>query len=348
MTDVVLAVDGGNSKTDLALVGVDGTVLAAVRGGGTSPHHLGMPAALARIDELYRAAVAEAGVEGPAVLGVLALAGADLPEEEVALQAAVDQQGWTARSVVRNDTFAVLRSGTDRTDRVPGVAVVCGAGINCVGVAPDGREARFLALGTVTGDWGGGFDLGLGALGAAVRADDGRAEATVLSRVVPEHFGRATAADVAIALHGKAVSGWRLAELSPAVLAAATDGDAAAGALVDRLADEVAAFAVAALHRLDGADAEADVVLGGGILRAGSARLDARIDAAVLAAAPHVHLVRAPHPPLAGCALMALDEVGVGPAASRLRAQFAAGQVVLRTPSGAASVDEPMRHLATG
>ena len=38
---LALAVDGGNSKTDLALVRSDGGVLAVVRGPQSSPHHLG-------------------------------------------------------------------------------------------------------------------------------------------------------------------------------------------------------------------------------------------------------------------------------------------------------------------
>jgi N-acetylglucosamine kinase-like BadF-type ATPase len=42
----VLAVDGGNSKTDVALVDADGGVLGAARGPGASHHHLGVPAAL--------------------------------------------------------------------------------------------------------------------------------------------------------------------------------------------------------------------------------------------------------------------------------------------------------------
>ena len=41
-TRFVLAVDGGNSKTDLALLREDGAVLAHVRGGLSSPHHLGL------------------------------------------------------------------------------------------------------------------------------------------------------------------------------------------------------------------------------------------------------------------------------------------------------------------
>ena len=46
-----------------------------------------------------------------------------------------DRRGGSSARVVRNDAFALLRSGTDRAW---GVAVVCGAGINCVGVGPDG------------------------------------------------------------------------------------------------------------------------------------------------------------------------------------------------------------------
>ena len=50
----VLAVDGGNSKTDLALVARDGSVLALVRGRLSSPHHLGLEGCLA-VDQQRRA-----------------------------------------------------------------------------------------------------------------------------------------------------------------------------------------------------------------------------------------------------------------------------------------------------
>jgi N-acetylglucosamine kinase-like BadF-type ATPase len=39
---LVLAVDGGNSKTYLALLRDDGSLLALVRGALSSPHHLGV------------------------------------------------------------------------------------------------------------------------------------------------------------------------------------------------------------------------------------------------------------------------------------------------------------------
>src|SRR3954469_16684892 len=90
--------------------------------------------------------------------GRLLLAGLDLPVEERRLHEAVAGLGWAERLTVGNDTFAVLRAGTERGW---GVAGVCGAGINCVGVGPDGRHVRYPALGAISGDWGGGYDVGL-------------------------------------------------------------------------------------------------------------------------------------------------------------------------------------------
>ncbi|NEC73681.1 ATPase, partial [Streptomyces rochei] len=57
------------------------------------------------------------------------LANADLPVEEERLAAALRARGWGTSVEVRNDTFAVLRAGVDEPR---GVAVVCGAGVNCV------------------------------------------------------------------------------------------------------------------------------------------------------------------------------------------------------------------------
>ena len=184
---LVLAVDGGNSKTDLALLREDGTLLAHVRGGLSSPHHLGLdgsrgaapgPATTRRWPQAGSASTAAGRPRSAQLL----LAGLDFPAEERELHDAVAARGWARSIAVGNDTFAVLRAGTERGW---GVAVVCGAGINCVGVGPDGRHVRFPALGAISGDWGGGFDVGLAALSAAARSEDGRGPRTGLERAVP-------------------------------------------------------------------------------------------------------------------------------------------------------------------
>lgn len=193
--------DAGNSKTDVALVAADGTVLGTARGGGFNPQAHGPRAAVAALAPLVAASAAAAGLSagGPLVSHLQAcLANADLPAEERALAAALTEQGWGAEVSVANDTFGLLRAGTD-TPR--GVAVVCGAGINCVGLLPDGRTARFPALGQLTGDWGGGGGLAAEAMWHATRAEDGRGPATALAPAIAAHFGLTTATAFAEALH---------------------------------------------------------------------------------------------------------------------------------------------------
>jgi len=327
---VVLAVDGGNSKTDLALVREDGELLALARGGGSSPHHLGIDRAFDVLGELFARAAEEARVEAPVAVAQLLLAGVDFPREVNAAVEHAANRGWALHTTVDNDTFAVLRAGTDRGW---GVAIVCGAGINCVGVAPDGRHTRFPALGPTTGDWGGGYDLGIAAVSAAARSEDGRGPLTSLERAVPAHFGCASPSELAESIHFGAIDERRVVELAPVVLAEAAD-DPVAASIRDTLAAEVVALARVALARLDLTEESVDVVLGGGIFQSGDAGLVAAVAAGLGAVAPRSTLHVAEAPPVLGAALLGLDELGAPAAAlARVRAALAAPEPV-RTNGG--------------
>ena len=320
----VLAVDGGNSKTDLALASADGELLALVRGPSSSPHALGLERSMELLDVLLAEAVSKAGIDDGvrpvAEVARIQLAGADQPDEEQQLQHAVEERGWANAVATGNDTFAVLRAGTDRGW---GVAVVCGAGTNCVGVAPDGRCWRFPALGPITGDWGGGSEIGLAALGAAARSADGRGPATLLERTVPEHFGLGSPLEVARAIHLNRLPYQRLAELTELVFGA-VGADPVAAAILDRLASEITAFARAAIERLELQGEAFEVVLGGGVMRRSPRRLMASVTDALVAVAPRARVLVAAAPPIAGAALLALDDLNArDQAKARLRSEIA-------------------------
>ena len=144
--------------------------------------------------------------------------------------------------------------------------MVCGTGMNCAAVGPDGRTVRFPALAELSGDFApGGAWLGVRALGLALRAGDGRGAATTLSERVPAHLGKPDAEAVLTGIYTGAIPYARLFELARVLLDAAADGDALAREAADILADEVVAFVRAAVVRLDLQDEAVEVVLGGGI-----------------------------------------------------------------------------------
>jgi N-acetylglucosamine kinase-like BadF-type ATPase len=250
-------------------------------------------------------------VGAPSDLAVLLLAGVDFPDEEDAYRAAAERREWAAEVVVGNDTFAVLRAGSERGW---GVAVTIGRGNNCVGVAPDGREFRLPSLGEISGDWGGGGDIGTAAQWSAARSEDGRGPRTSLERLVPEHFGLESPAELARQMHLGRIPRRRLDELVPLVLAAANDDEVAVG-IVDRQAAEVVAMAAAALRRLELADREVDVILGGGVLQARNARLLAGIEAGLQQVGPRITMRVARSRPIVGAVLVGFDRLGAAPEA---------------------------------
>lgn len=314
----LLAVDRGGSKIDAALLRRDGTVLGARRVSAGDYERTGDDAFFAQIDRAVKAACTDAGFDprrGPvAGLGVFCLAGADLPSDDRRIDRGLRERAWAADHVLRNDTFAVLRAGTDRTW---GVGIVCGFGTNCSGVAPDGRVYRLPAIGPVSGDWGGGSDLGSAALWHAIRAGDGRGPRTTLQRSVPAHFHMRTARQVMEALYTDGLDEDRLAELAPAVFREAAGGDPIATALVERQADEIATMAGAAIHRLRMRHLDPDVVLGGGIFHNEWAPFFTRIETGLHAVAPRARIVRLTAPPVVGAAMLGLDVLGATGAAHR-------------------------------
>jgi N-acetylglucosamine kinase-like BadF-type ATPase len=318
----VVAVDGGNSKTDIALVSADGEVLGAARGPGASHQALGVQGAMRALEELIAAAWREAD-DGPlsrplADVGIWCLCGLDLPADDAMIAPEIARRGWARESLVRNDVFAVLRAGTERTW---GVGVVVGAGMNCAGVAPDGTQARFPALGPLSGDWGGGHLIGLAAVGAALRGEDGRGPRTALRRMVPEHFGLPSALAVVEAIYLGRIEEDRVLELPPLVFAAAEAGDRAAAEIVERQADEVVTMAGAAIRRLSLTDRDVDVVLGGGLFQRDNPAFIERIRAGIAAVAPAARLRRLSVPPVVGAALLGLDRIGApATAGQRVRA----------------------------
>jgi N-acetylglucosamine kinase-like BadF-type ATPase len=319
VVDVVLGIDGGNSKTDVVAATTSGRVVARRRGEGVdSP--LADPAAWrGQLTELVGDTLRDAGVRR-ARCAAYYLANVDLPAERRVARRELERAGLADETVVCNDTLAVLRAGSTRPW---GVAVVSGAGINAVGVHPSGRTAGYLALGNYTGDTGGGLSIGVQGLAAAMRAWDGRGPATTLTATLPARLGLRRPRDIAVAVHSGAVRYDDLHLLAPAVFAAAASDEVAA-AIVAGFADEVGIMATALIRRLHLTRTDVDVVLGGGTLQAADGALLDRVGTRVTGLAPRARVCVLDVAPVFGALVDAWQRVGAGEAAlRRLRTQLA-------------------------
>ncbi|PTL59855.1 ATPase [Paraconexibacter algicola] len=291
---LVVGVDAGGTKTLAAALDLATGAVTTGRSGPANPDAIGLDDAVAAITE----AVGEATGDREDVRAVLvAGAGTDAATLGEAVVRALPS------AVFVNDVvaaWAAVAAGE------PAIAVISGTGSNALGVDGEHRARRAGGWGHVFGDEGSGHWLGREAVGAAIRAYDGRDAPTLLGTLLCEETGAASAADAVIGLYADGAGKTRVAALAPIVSRAAAQGDAAATALLARGGEALADHVVAIADALElGADAVLPIGLTGSTWKAGGA-LTARFAEVVAQRLPGAEIRRVQTPPVVGSLALAL------------------------------------------
>jgi N-acetylglucosamine kinase-like BadF-type ATPase len=308
-----LGVDGGGSKTAALLVDETGEVLGAGMGGPANYHVNGLDGMLRSVRQAVDGAL---GGQKPDE-AAFCLASADMPHDFRQIYGKLPELELSCPFTVYADVMAVFRAGSRFAY---GVGMVCGTGFNGGGLAKDGREFRFPSLGLVTGDKGGGGDLGYAAIGAAFRAWDGRGEPTMLQEAILQALDAPDMETLAERWVQRKLTGHHVRDLSPLVFEIAERGDAVARQLIRDQGVEMGVAAVAVLRKLDLTNEDCDVALGGSLWYGQGSLLIDTVKEVVHQAAPRARVKRLDVPPVVGAVLLAADKHGVTLDGSRLRA----------------------------
>jgi N-acetylglucosamine kinase-like BadF-type ATPase len=305
----VLGVDGGASKTHALVIEESGRALGFGQAGGSNHQVHGLDPAVREIAIATRSAISEAGLAPEVIeVGCYCLAGADLPEDYALLQKAMEGLDLAQEVVVKNDTMAALRAGLTRAW---GVVVVCGTGFNAAGRSPAGKEIILPGLGPMSGDWGGGGDLGQEMIRLVMRAWDGRGKPTLLTKLVLDALQTPSIEVLLSRLYHREIAQHRVLDLVPLLFEAAEAGDQVAEELIVRMGVEVGVTALALIRRLDLTTEDVEIVLAGSVYKGEGSLLMDTIRRTVHAEAPHARIVRPRYEPVVGAALLALDSLGL-------------------------------------
>src|SRR5947209_9813181 len=126
--ELLLGVDGGNTKTLALIARQDGTIVGSGRAGcGDVYGAASEEEAVASIEDAACSALVSARASSAALqAAAFSLAGADWPEDIDFLREAMRSRGLGSDPVVVNDALGALRAGSgDGT----GIAVNCGTGL---------------------------------------------------------------------------------------------------------------------------------------------------------------------------------------------------------------------------
>ena len=258
-----LGVDGGQSGTT-AVIG-DGSRILGVGEGGPC-NHAGMAEGRSRLEravtESVGAACVQAGMNPAAVHFEAACFGmSGGPEDKREILQRILR---TDRLIVTTDAEIALAGATSEGR---GIIVIAGTGSIGYGRNGAGRAARAGGWGYVFGDEGGAFDIVRQALRAVLRMDEGWGPPTRLRAVLLEAAGSANGNEM---LHRFYSAEWprsRVATLAPLVDRVANEGDAVAGSILNRAAQELASIAAAVRAQLWPPGEQVEVAYIGGVFR---------------------------------------------------------------------------------
>jgi len=269
MSELLLGVDGGGSKTRALLTDRLGNVLGSGSGASSNFHFAGWDSATAALEAAIGGALHSAGVAAGQQIRCAAfgIAGVDRPADRERWERWFAERRVAARWVLVNDSQLLLAAGTPGGW---GCALICGTGSICWGRAPDGRTARAGGWGALLGDEGSGYDVAVRALRLATQTADGRAEAHGLLAGVLAAWQLAKPEELIGRVYDAHATRPMIAGLARHITALAQNGDPDALALLVYAGHELARQVRAVARRL-GLE-RTPLALGGGFI-GGAVRL---------------------------------------------------------------------------
>lgn len=248
-----LGIDGGATKTEFVLTDTAGNVLCRHFEGSCNPVDIGMEAAQKVLDVGIRATCK------------------GIPMRKISLFAGISGGISGNNKEIFHDFFAkypfaqfengsdaqlIVAAGLGESD---GIAVIMGTG-SVAFVQKDGVMHRIGGLGYLFDNGGNGYCLGRDVIRAAICAEDGSGEETVLHRLATEKIGNASSMAALSDFYALGKRG--IASFAPLAFAAADMGDRVAKKILRRNMKEIAVLLATGRKKL-GAGTVKAVFVGG-------------------------------------------------------------------------------------
>lgn len=299
--ELYLGVDGGGTKTQVALIDGRGRVIGEGHAGPSNPLRVGVRQSAEVVRDAIERACADAGVRRVDIdaieIGLAGVRRADLRER---VREALLSLHVNPLEIVTDADIALAGATGD----APGLVLIAGTGSICCGKNARSKTACAGGWGPLVGDEGSGAWLARRALQAIAHASDGRGPATTLARAACEYFSVTTPDDLATAIYAPNVTTEQIAGFGRLVVEAAQKKDAVAREIVAAAGRELGAAASAVIRQLGMEREKFPVAYVGGVFKAGELLLGP-LRETINKIAPGAFLASPQQPPAVAAALLA-------------------------------------------
>ena len=297
-----LAIDQGGTKTVAVVADGEGRILGKGTSAGACHFFDGMPRAMAAVETAATLALADAGLTPQNLRAISAgLAGANWPEEIVALEAGLRTLFPVDDIRVYNDCVIALRGGTAQTC----CAVLCaGTGLNA---AVRFSKGPFLIYNNYIEDLDqGAKGLGARALRAIFLSEIGALPPTILTEIALTLF-ELDQVDKLLLAYQRQQLRKPVQDLSPLLFEAAGKSDRVALEIISQFALSISRYPIAAINKHNAQNAAIDIVLSGGLFKTKGTSLVETIETEIHRIAPDAKIIEAAYEPVVGAMLLVLD-----------------------------------------
>ena len=253
----VVGIDGGGTKTRVAVCASDGTLLRQETFGAFNLSAIGEDGFRFRVEEIL-ALCGDVSACGAICVGGAGVSGAAMAE---ILRAELSARGFTGKLLLCGDHEIAL-AGAMQT---PGCVLIAGTGSICCGKNAAGETFRSGGGGHIIDDPGSGYALGRDALAAALQTEDGRLSENALHAAVMDAVGGGNFRSILDFVYFSHRDKGDIAALAPLVLQCAERGDAVSLNILHRGAAGLARLVPAVMGRL-GLENGSPCALAGGLL----------------------------------------------------------------------------------
>ena len=299
---VYLGVDGGGTKTQIAVMNATREITCEGFAGPSNPLRVGVETAVTNIAKAINEACDRGGVSrgdiASATLGLAGVRRADLKRS--VRESFIKRLGIRKVEVVTDAEFALYAT----TQGKPGLVVIAGTGSVCLGKNEHGEMAISGGWGPLAGDEGGGVGIAQQALHTIAKASDGRGIPTMLSQRASEYFRASGPENLIVAIYSPQVDNSRIAGFARLVVETAQDGDPIAIGILKDAGFELGLAACAVIEKLGLENRKVPIGCVGSIFNAG-ALLTKPMLAKVRSCAAKAFLTEPSMPPAHAAALMA-------------------------------------------
>ncbi len=246
--NLYLGVDGGGTKTHIALVDHQREIICEGFAGASNPLRVGIETAVSNIIAAINAACDSVNKNrGDIVAATLGLAGVRRSDLRQRVRERITERlNVKAVDVYTDAEIALYGIGKNKA----GLVIIAGTGSVCIGQNARGETATAGGWGPIAGDEGGGAGIALRALHAIAKASDGRGRPTRLSDEAVDYFRAGKIENLSVAIYAPQIDNARIAGFARHVAEQARAGDEVAVELLTEAGGELGLAAEAVIKKL--------------------------------------------------------------------------------------------------